>query len=532
MDVRTTRTLVLGSGLAGLYAALRAAEAGEVFIVTRAALRESSSFWAQGGVAAAVGRDDTAELHEADTLRVGRGLCRPAAVELLTEEAPRHLRRLRELGVDFDSHGEQLELALEAGHSRRRIAHAGGGGTGRVIMDAIVRRVLEHPNIRILDQTPAWGLVADGERCWGAHLPDGVLLAHQTILATGGAASLFARSTNPPGSRGQGVAMAWRAGARVADMEFQQFHPTALSLPGEGDCFLISEAVRGEGAHLLDVNGVRFMPGQHEAAELAPRDELTRAIVARIRETGHHCVYLSLAHLDPEMVHERFSSIAGRIADLGFDLARDRIPVAPAAHFSMGGVLTSLHARTSVPGLLAVGEVACTGVHGANRLASNSLLECLVFADRAGFVASEGASGAADAGDVPAGLVDDRPPMPARPAALPDLQSTRQLLWDGAGVIRDAASLERIANFAPEALDSRAAAIATPADVLVAMLVARAALVREESRGGHFRSDFPAEDPAWAVHIAQRVGDTPRRGTFEEILSRTPATTAAPAGVR
>ncbi|MCW2927450.1 MAG: L-aspartate oxidase [Thermoleophilia bacterium] len=534
MDVRSTRTLVLGSGLAGLYAALRAAEAGPVAIVTRASLRESSSFWAQGGVAAAVGRDDTAELHEADTLRVGRGLCRPAAVELLTEEAPRHLRRLRELGVDFDRHGEklELELALEAGHSRRRIAHAGGGGTGRVIMDAVVRRVLEHQSIEILDQTPAWGLVADGERCYGAHLPDGVLLAQQTILATGGAASLFARSTNPPGSRGQGVAMAWRAGARVADMEFQQFHPTALSLPGEGDCFLISEAVRGEGAHLLDVNGIRFMPDRHEAAELAPRDELTRAIVARIRETGHHCVYLSLAHLDPEMVHERFAAISGRVADLGFDLARDRLPVAPAAHFSMGGILTSLHARTSLPGLLAVGEVACTGVHGANRLASNSLLECLVFADRAGMVVSEGPSAAALATDVPAGVVADRPPVPARPASLPDLQATRELLWNGAGVIRDQASLEPIAALAPEALESREVAIATPADVLVAMLVARAALVREESRGGHFRSDFPVEDPAWTVHVAQRIGDTPRRGTFEEILSRTPAPSAAPTVAR
>jgi L-aspartate oxidase len=528
MDVRSTRTLVLGSGLAGLYAALRAAEVGQVVIVTRASLRESSSFWAQGGVAAAIGRDDTAELHEADTLRVGRGLCRLAAVELLTEEAPRHLRRLRELGVDFDQGEQELELALEAGHSRRRIAHAGGGGTGRVIMDAIVRRVLEHPNIQVLDQTPAWGLVADGERCYGAHLPDGVLLAHQTILATGGAASLFARSTNPPGSRGQGVAMAWRAGARVADMEFQQFHPTALKLPGEGDCFLISEAVRGEGAHLLDVDGVRFMPDQHEAAELAPRDELTRAITARIRETGHHCVYLSLAHLDPAMVHERLAAISGRLADLGFDMARDRLPVAPAAHFTMGGVLTSLHARTSIPGLLAVGEVACTGVHGANRLASNSLLECLVFADRAGMVASEGPTAPADAADVPAGVIDDRPPMPARPAALPDLQSTRELLWNGAGVIRDAASLGAIATIAPDALESREAAIATPADVLVAMLVARAALVREESRGGHFRSDFPAEDPAWEVHVAQRIGDTPRRGTFEEILSRTPARSASP----
>jgi L-aspartate oxidase len=534
MDVRTTRTLVLGSGLAGLYAALRAAEAGEVVIVTRASLRESSSFWAQGGVAAAVGRDDTAELHEADTLRVGRGLCRLAAVELLTEEAPRHLRRLRALGVDFDQDEEEreLELALEAGHSRRRIAHAGGGGTGRVIMNAVVRRVLDHPQIRILDQTPAWGLVSDGERCYGAHLPDGVLLAHQTVLATGGAASLFSRSTNPPGSRGQGVAMAWRGGARVADMEFQQFHPTALKLPGEGDCFLISEAVRGEGAHLLDVNGVRFMPEQHEAAELAPRDELTRAITARIRETGHHCVYLSLAHLDPAMVHERFAAISNRLAEIGFDMARDRLPVAPAAHFTMGGVLTSLHARTSIPGLLAVGEVACTGVHGANRLASNSLLECLVFADRAGLVASEGPTSAASATDVPSGLVDDRPPMPARPAELPDLQSTRELLWNGAGVIRDAASLEAIATIAPDALESRAAAIATPADVLVAMLVARAALVREESRGGHFRSDFPTEDPAWEMHVAQRIGDTPRRGSFEEILSRTPARSASPVVAR
>ncbi|MCW2923730.1 MAG: L-aspartate oxidase [Thermoleophilia bacterium] len=519
MDVRTTRTLVLGSGLAGLYAALRAAESGKVTIVTRASLRESASFWAQGGVAAAVGRDDTAELHEADTLRVGRGLCRPAAVELLTEEAPRHLRRLRELGVDFDAHGEVLELALEAGHSRRRIAHAGGGGTGRVIMDAVVRRVLEHADIEVLDGTPAWGLVADGERCYGAHLPDGVLLAGHTILATGGAASLFARSTNPPGSRGQGVAMAWRAGARVADMEFQQFHPTALALPGEGDCFLISEAVRGEGAQLLDADGVRFMPDLHPAAELAPRDELTRAIVARIRETNGRCVFLSLEHLEPRMVHERFAAIADRLAELGFDLARDRIPVAPAAHYTMGGVLTSLHGRTNLRGLLAVGEVACTGVHGANRLASNSLLECLVFADRAGLVASESA-GAADATDVPAGLVDDRPPMPARPDVLPDLQATRELLWAGAGVIRDAEGLGAIARLAPDALESREAAAATPADVLVAMLVARAALVREESRGGHFRSDHPAEDPAWAVHVAQRVGEEPRTGTFEAILDR------------
>ncbi|MCW2950184.1 MAG: L-aspartate oxidase [Thermoleophilia bacterium] len=520
MEIRSTRTLVIGSGLAGLYAALRAAESGPVVIVSRGSLRESASFWAQGGVAAAVALDDTAVLHEADTLRVGRGLCRVSAVELLTEEAPRHVRRLRELGVDFDRHGETLELALEAGHSRRRIAHAGGGGTGRVIMEAITARVLEHPDIEVLDGTPAWGLVADGAHCYGVHLPDGIVLARQTMLATGGAASLFARSTNPPGSRGQGLAMAWRAGAMLADMEFQQFHPTALALPGEGDCFLISEAVRGEGAWLLDVDGVRFMPDMHPDAELAPRDELTRAITERIRSTGHSCVYLSLSHLDATAMHRRFSTVSSRLAELGFDFARDRIPVAPAAHFTMGGVLTTLNGSSSLPGLLAVGEVACTGVHGANRLASNSLLECLVFADRAGLVAGEQPAGPLPVGDVDDVVLATRPPLPERPASLPDLQATRELMWQQAGIIRDAASLDAIVGLAPEALESRAAAVSTPADVVVAMLVARAALTREESRGGHFRSDFPTERSEWQRHVIQQIGEGPLVGSFEDALSR------------
>jgi L-aspartate oxidase len=239
-------------------------------------------------------------------------------------------------------------------------------------------------------------------------------------------------------------------------------------------------------------------------------------------------VLLDITDRDGDWLAARFPQIYAHCMEAGLDMAHDRIPVSPAAHYTMGGVRTNTWGETTLPGLYAVGEVACTGVHGANRLASNSLLECLVFADRAGLVASEGPTSPADAADLPAGLVDDRPPMPARPAALPDLQSTRELLWNGAGVIRDAGSLEAIATIAPDALESRSAAIATPADVLVAMLVARAALVREESRGGHFRSDFPAEDPAWEVHVAQRIGDTPRRGSFEEILSRTPARSAAP----
>jgi len=475
-----------------MYAALRAAERGDVVIATRTRIEDSSSYWAQGGVAAAVGDDDTAELHEADTLRVGRGLCRESAVELLTEEAPRHIARLRDLGVDFERVGGVLELALEAGHSRRRIAHAGGGGTGRVIVDTLVRCVLDHPRITVLDNAPAWGLLSDGERCYGAWTTQGPVLAGSTVLATGGGASLFERTTNPAGSRGEGVAYAWRAGAAVADMEFVQFHPTALVLPGAGNGFLISEAVRGEGARLINRHGERFMESRHAEAELAPRDELSRAIVDELRVTEHPCVYLSLAHLEPERVRTRFSTVTARLAELGLDLATDPIPVAPAAHYMMGGVLTDLEARTTLTGLHACGEVACTGVHGANRLASNSLLECLVFADRAG--AAE-----IPMVDVPPALLDLRPPNPAVDDAAA-AEAVRTLLWASAGVTRNADSLRIVA---------RASDHSSSDEQLVAALIGRSALLREESRGAHFRTDYPAERGGWQRHIVQRIGQEP-----------------------
>lgn len=519
--VHATGTLVVGSGLAGLYAALAAAERGPVAIVTRGLLRDSSSWWAQGGIAAALGEDDTVELHEADTLRVGRGLCDPAAVSALVEEAPAHVRRLRALGVDFDHLDEVLQLGLEAGHSRRRVAHAGGGATGRVIMKIVAARVLEHPGITILDGTPAWGLVLDDDgACRGVHVPDGIVVAAATVLATGGMASLYARSTNPPGSRGQGLAMAWRAGAEVIDLEFVQFHPTALALPGVGDGFLISEAVRGEGAHLLDADGVRFMRDRHPEAELAPRDELARAVTSHLRSRGDTAAYLSVAHLPSSLVLDRFASIAARLADLGFDFARDPIPVAPAAHYTMGGVRTDAWARTAVPGLLACGEVACTGVHGANRLASNSLLECLVFADRAGRVATEATADRDPAVQAP-GLGAARPPAPMRPPTSPTLQHTRERMWRDVGVVRDADSLAAMLELAPGALDDPAGAPGVPVDILVAMLAARGALVRHESRGGHWRSDAPAESPDWLAHVVQRAGHDP--GCVPHPLVQAPA---------
>jgi L-aspartate oxidase len=515
-----TGTLVLGSGLAGLYAALRAAERGPVAMATRGSVEESSSFWAQGGVAAAVGRDDDTTLHGEDTLRVGRGLCRESAVRLLVGEAPRHVDRLRWLGVEFDevpggSHA--LELTLEAGHSRRRIAHAGAGSTGRVIVDALVRRVVEHPDIRVLDDAPAVALLAADGRCHGAVTRRGVVHAESTVLATGGMASLWARSTNPASSRGEGVALAWRAGAAVADMEFVQFHPTALVAgvaPGGagagGDGFLLSEALRGEGAHLLDARGKRFLVGRHEAAELAPRDELSRLVYDQLRLSGEPCVFLSMAHLPEARVRERFASIATRLAQLGLDLARDPIPVSPAAHYTMGGVLSDLEARTTIDGLTACGEVACTGVHGANRLASNSLLECLVFADRAG-----AATSGAPAPAVPAGLAEEVVAGVPTWVDHADVQVIREALWTGAGVLRDASSLGALAAAAGAGDAAEAPPVAGLHDsALVARLVARSALLREESRGAHFRSDFPEEREQWRRHIVQRADEDVELATW------------------
>src|SRR5213592_4433896 len=398
--------LVVGGGVAGFYAALCAASESDVVVLTKGPIKTTASYLAQGGVAAAVGADDDPGLHAEDTIAVGRGLSRPSAVSVLTNEAPARVADLADLGVEFDP-----GLGLEGGHSRPRVVHAGGAATGRQIAHALAERVVEHPRISVLEGDQALALWSTGSRCVGVTTHNGAIAARATLLATGGAAALWERTTNPAGAVGDGIAMAYRAGAGVADLEFVQFHPTALRDSG----VLLSEALRGAGALLLDDTGHRFTD------ELAPRDVVAREVGAR------GTALLDLRPID----RDRFPSVIGSLEDAGFDPAVEPVPVAPAAHYTMGGIVTDLDGRTELPGLYAAGECACTGVHGANRLASNSMLECLVFGRRAALTAY----------DEPAPRTD-RPPTPE--PETPVSGDIRTALWEDAGLVRDGAGLERL----------------------------------------------------------------------------------------
>lgn len=449
--------LVVGSGVAGLFGALCAASEADVLLVSKGPLLSSTSSLAQGGIAAAIGSDDAPELHADDTVRAGRGLSRPSAVAALTEEAPARIRDLVELGVEFDD-----GLGLEGGHCRRRVVHAGGAATGDRVARTLAERVLSHPRIEVAEGVRLVELATEQHRCVGAITSHGPVAARATLLATGGAAALWERTTNPPGSVGEGLSAAHRAGAALADLEFVQFHPTALV----DSTLLLSEALRGEGAVLLDEWGERFTD------ELAPRDVVAREIAAR------GTVLLDLRSID----RGRFPSLMGTLERSGYDPAEVPIPVAPAAHYTIGGIVTDLDGRTEVPGLYAAGECAATGVHGANRLASNSLLECLVFGRRAAL--------AALGEPVPIGPVPGSDP---KSGLEPVTDELRRALWRDCGLVRDAASLEGL-RAAPH---------------LLTRLVAESALAREESRGSHFRADFPLEREAFERHVVLRPGSAP-----------------------
>jgi L-aspartate oxidase len=456
--------VVVGAGAAGLYASLSAAREGaRVTLVSARPLAETASYWAQGGAAAALAVGDSPQRHLEDTLRAGRGLVRRSAAQVLVDEAADRVRDLEALGVHFDAdrHGN-LALGLEGGHTARRVVHAGGSATGRRILRQLSADVVDHELIDVLEGARAAQLLTipgDG-RVTGLITEDGrALSARAVILATGGAAALWSRTTNPPGSFGSGLLLARDAGAALADLEFAQFHPTAVAgVPGR-EGFLITEAVRGEGATLHGPDGARFVE------ELAPRDEVARAIFALMRETGAAHVDLDMRGVDPGA----FPNVVAALQEAGIDPEREPVPVSPAAHYVMGGIVTDLDGHAGVGGLYAVGECACTGLHGANRLASNSLSECFVFGRRAALAALDEPE--------PGG------PPPARaadaPVAPPPTRETRRAVWRLAGLERDAAGLSALA--------------ADPHPL--ARLLARSALTRRETRGAHARADFPERDP-------------------------------------
>lgn len=516
--------IIVGSGLAGLYAAWKASYKGSVAVITKDFIRTSNSFNAQGGIAAVTSQDDDPEIHKSDTLIAGRGLCEEHSVDILVNEGPDRIEEIIAEGMAFDSKNGVLALGLEGGHHKRRILHAGGDSTGRWITEFVIKKVAERDNIRVFENTVLLDLlVRDGEchgvRCWseneaftsdrgGAEV---LLYSNHVFLTSGGTSAIYARTTNPQTTVGDGLAVAYRSGCRIMDMEFIQFHPSGLYLKDSQQAFLISEAVRGEKAHLLNKAGKRFMVPIHELAELAPRDIVARSIFKQMIADDMPHVTLSLRHLDSEMIKKRFPGIYARCKEFGYDLTQE-IPVAPAAHYSVGGILSNENGRTDIKRLYACGEVSATGIMGANRLASNSLIECLVFANRA---------------------VEDSQKVGADTFALefeheylknPDNESVysdvrrrvSEIMNLHAGIVRNEERLndgfKKIAQIEAELFDLAPDGVkeyyieAARRLITVAKLIITPALMRKESRGGHYREDYPCSDEAFAVHSVQQIG--------------------------
>jgi L-aspartate oxidase len=499
-----SEVIVVGSGIAGLIAALETSHKHAVTLITKAELSESNTRYAQGGIAAALFEDDSVAEHVADTLRAGAGLSDPSVVEVLCSEGPARVRDLIRLGVAFDRHNGELARGLEAAHSRPRVLHAGGDATGFAIESALVHAIRGTGNITILEHTFVKDLLVHDGRVAGVEILDAdnkprSLHADAVVLASGGAGQIYLHTSNPSVATGDGIAIALRAGAELADVEFYQFHPTTLAVPGN---FLISEALRGDGAVLLDAEGHRFMKAVHPDAELAPRDVVARGIAEQMAAQNGAPVFLDASALGADFLKERFPTIDAACRTYGFDWASQPVPVTPAAHYWMGGVRTDEWGRTSLPGLFAVGEVACTGVHGANRLASNSLLESLVFAWRCASLLSNEEF---DSKPWPV-FHDEATVLPLQQevasATSLDRKALQTLMWEAVGIYREAGALQRAAKqlclWKPQgttASDYETANLLDLARVMVA-----AAAMREESRGAHWRNDFPETSPRFQHH--------------------------------
>ena len=509
-------TLVIGTGVAGLRAALGAANHGDVLVVTKDRLEEGSTLYAQGGAAAALGEGDTPEAHTQDTLTVGQGLCDEEVVRLILEDAPQRIVELIEWGADFDREEGRLALTREGGHSQRRIVHAQGDATGMAVEQTLARRVRETRDIRIIEHAFCLDLITVDGVCVGALIEDsrwGMMLvsARRVILASGGAGNLFRETTNPPVSTGDGVALAYRAGAELRDLEFMQFHPTTLYVAGASRA-LISEAVRGEGGRLINRAGERFMLKVHPDGELAPRDVVSRAILNEMKRTGDTCAYVDVRHLGAERLRRRFPGILDLCAQFGIDITRDLIPVRPSAHYYIGGTTVGHDGRTTLPSLFACGEVASTGLHGANRLGSNSLIEGLVYGRLAGDVA--GREAAEQEGE--SRLLKASHAQPAPQYAKLDVDdvrnSLRALMWRKVGIERSEESLNealgQLAFWRQYVMDKEfesAEGWELQNMLTVALLMTQAALDRRESRGVHFRSDYPdRDDEHWARRVRVR----------------------------
>jgi L-aspartate oxidase len=511
IEIKVFDTIIIGSGLAGLTAAFHASKNGTVAIITKSQLDISNSYYAQGGIAAVIAPEDSFESHIQDTIIAGRELCDYDSVEILVHEGQKCVQELISLGMEFDREGSEFVLGLEGGHSHRRILHAGGDATGKGLTSFMLKKVQEQENIFAFEYTTVVELLTQNQVCTGVQAFDFVsgknviFRSKATIIATGGLSRIYDRTTNPHTATGDGIALAWDAGAKIADIEFIQFHPSALYIPGE-DAFLISEAVRGEGAWLLNQEGERFMQHIHPLAELAPRDVVAHAIYNQLQLHHSDFVYLSLKHLNPEVIKKRFSTIYHTLLTYNIDLTSDLLPISPAAHYMVGGIQTDLNGETNIEGLFACGEVASTGVMGANRLASNSLLECLVFGKRA----AERASAKKEVELKTESIT----PISLNPEnEIYFLETKNQiagLMSKKAGIVRSGEKLKEalvelreIKSHLPKTISEyNLLKIKHITDICI--LICESALIRTESRGGHIREDFQTESPELRVHLIQQ----------------------------